>query len=766
MTAASVKSGTGHTYLTNFSTNATPDLYQNAPATGSGSGYHLGGNVTSTDPYSGSSYAYWWGTVGTFTNGDLYGRKATGLTFSSNAVGTVVMLHSGNLSGVTYAFNEETCANGGFFCTLRSSTGNDITYCFDGRDEINWSLDYTPAIFDPRYTATAYHTTGTVAPASLTQIEVHIQPRSSTNGGNGFAAVWVANAYIVTPYVVINGTSGSPGSILTVQNDATRGIAAAYLRSLPVAGTTYSPYFSYHIGDGSTATYVVESGTSFIFPTTSNTSAKFLKAHIGQGQLGIKFTGSGADTCNFTNVTVTGGGPYFEMNAASGDTNVLTGCSINNAATLTLSNYTTITNCTFTGCVTVPLTSSPTVNSMAVAATQSTYAVDCGTNTAIANVAFTALGPSDYAIKISPTGTGSFALTGCTFSGYTTGYKIYVNDSNAGHTITISGSGIASADITSAGATIVVPTTTTTIKHTALINGTRYIVYNAGGGGTTAQELANTTVSGTGFTLSLTSNIATGDVIYLYTTYQSTTTVEWGGPWLATATVGGTIDFSANSPGTQSAFVTWGYDGSTATECSTDYTHIQVDLSTSGTSYSRNKILAFIAYAMTTASGITNWFRLIGSPILTVNSAAQVVVNTTLTITNTGSTAVVLTDSTYVHRSDNGALLASGSGSLTMETTPIYLVSAGSGLTTAEHNQLMSVPLNPLLENVGSTRSAEIDTINTNTAATATNVTAINQIHGLDLSHALTVSTTARAVGTITQTISTSGGTTTVTRTA
>ena len=690
---STIKSGTGHTMkasIATTSTGAAPDLYNDLAGGSFTNGTAgIGGHLTSN-----TGLVFQGNTLVNHPAANRYGRKltfhlGTPTTADCNAEGKVMLIHV-RMNGNDGNYSTDTVANSGVLCTLRSTAGNDRSWGIDGRDHSPLTLDYQPVIIDPRYTGTQFGSNGTLNCAAIANIEFHFKNYAS---GFGYSSQHYGDVYLVTPYVLINGTSGSPGSI----TDITTSIDSSYLRSCPRASSSiFNPYFSYHIGDGSTATYVSETNRTFIFPSTA--SGTFAKAHIPAGHIGIQFVGGGASTFLMTGCTTTGP-HYFRCNGSAGDTVTLTNTTINNATDVTLSAYTTLVGHTFNSCSMIPLTSSPTITSMSVKNTTAAYAVDCGTNTTIANIAFTALGSSDYAIKISPTATGSFTLTNCTFSGYATGKKIYVNDANAAHTITISGSGITAADTTSAGATIVVPASTTTFTHTGLQAGTRYRIYNA----TTSTEIANAVTSGSSFSVAVSSGVSTGDTIRVTTTYQSGTTVKWGGPWNGTATVGSTLDFSANTPTTKTEFATWGIDGSTLTELATDYVNVECEITPSGNiDYDRAKFLAFMAYAMTTSSGITNWFG-----ALTINDSANVVINIAMKWLNTlaATTNVRLTSDIYVIRSDGVNLLGNG---MNMQTGKVYTISTGSGLSTAQANQLSD-----LSTNLSSTRTAYIDDIPT-----------------------------------------------------
>jgi len=699
MAAPSIKSGSGHSIINYMDTASSPTLYSNAPTFTGSNASAPGAQLT------GSGYHYGVLNNGGGNDGVWYG-KSFAMTGSVNcAAKGYTILFNVQPVGPSYAYQMEDSATGGsVLLSLKSSGSNTRSWTIDARDTVGWTTYYRPIIIDPRLTATQYASTGTLDTSAILNIEFHVRGRLA---GNGFIGSMFATAYLCKPYIVINGTSGDPGSMATVK----AAVDADYLVHLPRVGSgTYTCYLSYHVGDGSTATYVVDQNATFIFPPQASIASKNFQAQVPNGHLGIQFDGSGSCTRNMTNVSISGPN-YFIMNAVSGDTNDLENVAISDCYEIVLSAVTSLTGCSFTNSVMVPMTTGPSITSLAISGTTGSYAADCGASTAISNVAFTAAS-TEYAIRITPTATASFTLTGCSFSGYATGKKIYVNDANAAHTITISGSGISAADITSAGATIVVPTTTTVIKHDNLDNGTRYLLYNV----TTATELANDTVSGSGFSESFTSGVSDGDVITLKTTYQSGTTVKWGGVWSGVIVLGGTLDFSANTPDTIPEFAVWGINGSTVTECTSDYGGIEIEIDSGASTLDRRAIIAFIAYAMTSEDGIREWFGL-----LNILDTANVVIDediADLHFVNVGTVDVVLTTlPMWVRREDGTALLESGTASLTMEVSPVYTISAGSGLTPSESAQLMAIPTNTIT--TGATVDANIVEVN-NIAVTGT----------------------------------------------
>jgi hypothetical protein len=299
-------------------------------------------------------------------------------------------------------------------------------------------------------------------------------------------------------------------------------------------------------------------------------------------------------------------------------------------------------------------------------------------------------------------------------------------------------------------------TPTDTVLWTApnFLNDTRVRLYNV----TQATEIDNSTISGGGgysYTLTPGSDFDSGDQITMLATYQSGGTAKQVFRFSTTVTTADvTISDSQvdwDNPGPN----TLGIDGSTVSECATDYAGVQVEVTDSDDTTQKSRIAAFIVDALTTADGIRNWVGLDGSSVITYssNAAAQIDASVaSVEVINQKTTSTLsVKDSFEFDWSDGVDRVSAVSGSSIIWLAPdrVLLEETGvSGLTGTESSQLALI--------------ATVDG----------NVDLLVQDQGLDSGNPKTITENTEGTsydesfGSVTKEIRRSGDTTTITRTA
>jgi hypothetical protein len=199
-----------------------------------------------------------------------------------------------------------------------------------------------------------------------------------------------------------------------------------------------------------------------------------------------------------------------------------------------------------------------------------------------------------------------------------------------------------------------------------LIDGTRVQLWNS----TDSTEVDNSVVSGgAGYAIQL---IYSANKSYrLHATYCSGTTAKLPLEEVGTFNTNG-LQF-ASVQTTDTVYAANGIDGSTVTEFTADFPHIQVDIG-SGSTTTAQRLYAWLVYEQTTSSGVQNFFDAI-----TAYDAVNYTINASLVnlqLNNITATPVKISGG-YVARSDGATIIASTSGSIQIDPAKAYI----AGLT-------------------------------------------------------------------------------------
>lgn len=357
-----------------------------------------------------------------------------------------------------------------------------------------------------------------------------------------------------------------------------------------------------------------------------------------------------------------------------------------------------------------------------------------------------------------------------------------------------------------------------------LIDGSRVRLYNV----TQDVEIDNSTISGgAGYEITLTgSDVADGDIVRLTVTYSSGSTyknrINTTGQF---STTSGLTFLNSQTDWAEANSLS--VDGSAQTEFTADYPNIEVDVDASGNEFNGSDLIGWLLYIETTADGIRNFFGSINSSSNTEWEIQTSVVN--LYLDNVNASTATQQDNVIISRDDGvypqqsptsggggiGLNKIANTGLNSTESSNLSSIKAvtdnipdSGALTTIDGNidaikaKTGNLPSDPASDTTVNTRlaasaytapdnagiaqtqidiaalndvsasdvvtamQASADDFKADVSTIGTQVDEMHKIHGLDSGNPMTVTTTSRSAGTITQTISGDGETTsTVTRT-
>jgi len=211
-------------------------------------------------------------------------------------------------------------------------------------------------------------------------------------------------------------------------------------------------------------------------------------------------------------------------------------------------------------------------------------------------------------------------------------------------------------------------------------------------------EIDNSVVSGgSGYTYTLVPNeeFSSGDVITLLAAYHQSGVAKQVFRSSSTVTSADvTISDSQinwDDPGPNTLAI----DGSTVSECSTDYANIEVEISDPDDTTQKQRIAAFIVDALQEEDGIRNWVDLSGNPVITysTNTAAQIDITVAaLSVVNTKATGELLIQDTFeLDWSDGTDRVSTSTGPSTLWLVParVLTITSGSGVTAQDKTDII-----------------------------------------------------------------------------
>lgn len=208
-------------------------------------------------------------------------------------------------------------------------------------------------------------------------------------------------------------------------------------------------------------------------------------------------------------------------------------------------------------------------------------------------------GAETYALEL--TNAGSYDLSNCTFTGYTTDLNVTATTGTVSVTLAL---GQSTPTHITAGATVsfILPQLSGTVA--SIVAGSRLQVYNV----TTATEIYND-IPGTSYTINYDegAEFTSGDTVRVRLTCQSGITAC---DWFEVNTVANASGWSVLAAQlTLPAYTTIGIDGSTVGEYTLDGANVQVDANDLDGTTTKQRLVAWYYYAGTTEEGIRSFFK-------------------------------------------------------------------------------------------------------------------------------------------------------------
>ena len=229
-------------------------------------------------------------------------------------------------------------------------------------------------------------------------------------------------------------------------------------------------------------------------------------------------------------------------------------------------------------------------------------------------------GAETYAIEL-PGVDGNYDLSQATFNGYTT--ELNVTAATGTTTINLS-SGQSEPSYITAGATVSFIGVDVTINATNLLDDSQVRLYNV----TQSVEVDASVVSGgAGYSITLTGAVdfTGGDSFVLLAAYQQAGVAK---RVFRSAFVLNDSDIAISD--TQADWVepnVLGIDGSTVTECATDFIEVQVEVDDATDDTQKSRIAAFLVDAISTEEGLRSWVALDGTSVISYQSAGQATID-------------------------------------------------------------------------------------------------------------------------------------------
>jgi hypothetical protein len=496
----------------------------------------------------------------------------------------------------------------------------------------NTGVSFTVAI-DPTNAVVYAKSAGTINLAAVTRVFVAMHQTNAANTVNFRVSAIYA---VAKPMVYTNGSATLPINVVSLFNQ---------VDSNPIFAGISPLSHCIQLGDGSTKTYVNMFGDAM---TSASTYAidKFgpqYQANIGSGTQRWSIKPCAACTMIFPSVIKSTLATRFTVDpASSASATYDTACQVIGCEPVWKTGI-PATGLLFDGDLTVDGKGNTFVGCTFRRPTATALKLDT-TGASATACAFTSLG-TGHAIEV--TATGTYDLTGTTFSGYSgtsTDATVY---NNSGGAVTLLRA-YADAAITvrnSAGSS-------TTIQNPAVyatatcLTGSHVALYNQ----TQDTWLYNDTLAGTSFSLQITPDIADhGDILELRVSklgYQDFT-------GLSEFSAGSGSAYLVSQP-SDDLYTALGVDGSTVTEFEIDVPNLDIDADDVDGLSQKRRLAAFLRYIVTTDDGARYFWNAI-----TLEDEGNGRINTdvlNLLVDNVGTQQILFTDNDYrLYRSDDAS---------------------------------------------------------------------------------------------------------------
>lgn len=598
------------------------------------------------------------------------------------------------------AVSMDKTGSGGTLVTIADGSNNYRAFEVAARDGNPALLGWNTLVIDCNQSVTDWAESGTPPTVSgIRKVLFTVTPE----GGSIFTGITLSEMWRVNLIHCSGGDSTTPFNFDDMIACGNSFRAPMIQKTGAAAGLSYMPI---QFGGGDSIKMLIENSV-LQFAEAWNTSTGALNFHADATaeKLGVTYYGVSGDTIKHKNSLITSATPFYvsiHASSTSAATWDFAGLTLAGAGTVTLRPITTFTGMTFADCATINTTgatgttlssctisnttnrpdfSDDTLSGVNITSAAASTCCKVDTGTTLTNVNLIAADSSSYGLEIAEAGT--YSLETVSWTSFAAGKKVNITAGSGTFTLNASGK-LNTAAVNASGVTLIFDVVTTTIKHTTLTNGARYQLYNV----TQAVELANSTAGVSGFTYTTASAVAEGDTIRLRATYINGSTSWSDLEATGIVSLGGTLDFGANSLEADTTYASYAIDGSAVTEFSTDYGNVEVDIVDQDYQTTKKRLYAWLRYIQTTSSGIANWWGAV-----TALDDANIKINASvvdLTIENNSGQVCRFTDNDiYMYRDDGATIAASTGDGIIWESGKVYIAETGvSGLTASESNQL------------------------------------------------------------------------------
>lgn len=471
---------------------------------------------------------------------------------------------------------------------------------------------------------------------------------------------------IINSVTLVGGTSSNPITSQGIRNLA----GAGYLRGLVDAQGLGQVLVRVpvRIGNGTTETYYDGSDRSLEFGDPDGVYFQHVTS-----DLSLTLALGATDTYKATTISAAVGGVNYDLSTSNGSATYDFSNTTISGMTPTLNTSIAIDNQKFSNCGLINGGSGTYTNLTVQGSLSTTSAMTISSGADLTGSSFTK-GAETYAIEL--TNAGSYDLSGCTFTGYTT--ELNVTASSGTVTITL-GDGQSNPSFTTAGATVNFLAPQKTISITSIVAGSRLQIYNV----TTATETYNAIVAGTSYSANYNegSDFSAGDTVRVRLTYCSGVTAQLP---FSLNTLASTVGWSVVADQMDdTVYNNIAIDGSTITKFTADYVNDEVDL-TIASNFTGGEWYAWWVCNLHTAQGISDFFGGVDAEDDTnfkiVTSALD------MRFDNTTSSNVYQSDNRRIYRDDNAYPVkdpTTGGGGIDLVwKSRVFAVTVGSGSLT------------------------------------------------------------------------------------
>ena len=366
-------------------------------------------------------------TLGTQFNQGINGTANGNFGNSGDNKGGALM---GGIYALSGSADLSTANRLGFFhftthdrvSTLTSTTGLMLTANSSslGTEEAVWAVNgdistsYQCAVVNFNRSTNAKTYTGSFDSADVTHMGI------AATFDSTFATCNVDTFGYVDPYKVINGVTGDKGDFTYVTSNINTN--NSIIDEFPTVNLHHI-FFSWGVGDGSTATDFLEILKVWEFAKQVDFAGNWGRAHINDNDTGYETNASASDVISFELCNWISDSPFYWNSIGSTSATVsYTSCVIKNSGDLTIVDGHIFTGCTFDGCAEISATSPTFTNTALNNAVGAAVSVGAAGAANMTGVIFTG---NQTAIKVDVVGSTTLDATELSFDASNTFFIEY-----------------------------------------------------------------------------------------------------------------------------------------------------------------------------------------------------------------------------------------------------------------------------------------------------------------------------------------------------